>query len=49
MGVLSLEINGTAEFGLKLSVYHPELFTELNKMGFTSQTHLYLYLMYIKY
>jgi len=32
---------------LKLSVYHPGVFTNLNKMVFISQTHLILlYLMY---
>ena len=32
--------------GFKLSVYHPGVFTKLNKMVFTSQTHLLLlYLM----
>jgi hypothetical protein len=33
-------------WGVKLSVYHPGVFIELNKMVFASQTHLYLHLMY---
>jgi len=39
------DILSVSEF--KLSVHHPGVFTKLNKMVFTSQTHLlFLYLMY---